>query len=100
MNASPGIGPGDCIWETWKVLANRTAPESRLSGYDDTYRNANIRRRPGRSWWQHLGVVTFYPGPLPPEFGPEAPGTHHYKSDSDRRAGTGTASATTASRSR
>ncbi|HYI20522.1 MAG TPA: hypothetical protein VD836_17540 [Solirubrobacteraceae bacterium] len=82
MNAGPGTGPGNCIWETWKVLANRTAPEGRLSGYDDTYRNANIRPAgPGRSWWQHLGVVAFYPGPLPPEFGPEAAGTHHYMSD-------------------
>jgi hypothetical protein len=25
--------------------------------------------------------VSFYPGPLPPEFGPETPGTAHYKSE-------------------
>jgi hypothetical protein len=28
---------------------------------------------------QILGVVAFYPGPLPPEFGRGTAGTHHYK---------------------
>ena len=80
MNSSASTGSGDCIWETWKVRANNTTPEQRSSGgYDDTYLNANVRAEPGRTWFQILGVAAFYPGPLPPEFGPETAGQTAYK---------------------
>ena len=83
MNASGGTGSGDCIWETWKVLSGQTTPEQRSGGgYDDTYISANVRSEPGRSWFQILGVAAFYPGALPPEFGPESPGQTAYKSTS------------------
>lgn len=81
MNASGSTGTGDCIWETWKVLSGQSTPEQRSpGGYDDTYISASVRLEPGRSWFQILGVAAFYPGPLPPEFGPENPGQTAYKS--------------------
>ena len=68
------------FFETWEVRAGRTIPLARhSSGYDDSYIFGNVdpaRGIHGRN--SHTGVVAFYEGPLPPEFGPYERGTHFY----------------------
>jgi hypothetical protein len=81
-------GGNEHFWEYWPVAMGRREPgegevdedkkrpvtptEVTPSGvpYDDRYTHFVV---PGRShasqgWYRHIGIVRFYPGPLPPQF--------------------------------
>jgi hypothetical protein len=73
------------FWECWRVLGGRHYPEdpSREEGveYDDRYVHGRGGAAPDpAAWHRHVGVVRFYPGPLPPEFGPDR-GANFYNND-------------------
>jgi hypothetical protein len=68
------------FWECWRVRSGERTPVDRSEDYDDRYRNLDV---PGavhaaRGWRRHTGVIRFYPGPLPSEFGAEDPNVHFY----------------------
>jgi hypothetical protein len=69
------------FWECWRVRAGDQEPADRADNWDDRYRNFNPNPElmAGSSGWKrHVGVIRFYPGPLPAQFGTESPTTHFY----------------------
>ena len=64
-------GASEHFWECWRVRSGDREPAERGDGYDDRYRNLNVpgAAQPPSGWKRHAGVIRFYPGPLPPEFG-------------------------------
>jgi hypothetical protein len=79
FSESSSGSPGSHFWECWKVSAGNRGPGDRSDPrYDDhyywKYNVGAIRDRAG--WLRHVGVIRFYPGPLPSEFGADE-GTFH-----------------------
>jgi hypothetical protein len=77
---SSGGRAGEHFWECWRVRANAREPADRVDGYDDRYRQLNVpgAAQPASGWKRHVGVIRFYPGPLPAEFGPDRSGVDFY----------------------
>jgi hypothetical protein len=91
MEANGGA-PGVHFWECWKVLANKLEPEDRGSDpYDDHYEFKNVpgAQQDPSGWKRHTGIIRFYPGPLPPELGPEEPGKSFYHTKNQPTGWTG-----------
>jgi hypothetical protein len=88
-----GIGP-DHFWECWRIRSGEQYhgdPDDEGGVlYDDRYvRGAGSD--PGadpKGWHRHTGVIRFYPGPLPPEFGEDS-GIHYYQTRSKPSGWTG-----------
>jgi hypothetical protein len=78
-------------WECWRVPAKKSEPTDRLdTGEDDKYISIDTPgTEPAQGWRRHVGVIRFYPGPLPPEFGPDLPGHHFYESPAQPLVWTG-----------
>ena len=77
---SSALGPdgrnlGDHFWECWPVRSGAQYPAdpSDVGGveYDDRYVHGVVRGSPS-GWHRHVGVIRFYPGRLPPEFGTDS----------------------------
>lgn len=82
MQSSQTTGGGTHFWECWRVRGGQTAPADRINSYDDRYRFLNISSAAGTAGWKrHVGVIRFYPGALPSQFGAEDPSTHFYTTD-------------------
>lgn len=66
-------GGSEHFWECWRIRGGEREPGDRTDGYDDRYRNLNVpgAAQPATGWKRHVGVIRFYPGPLPREFGTE-----------------------------
>ena len=66
---------GDHFWECWRVRSGAQYPAdpSDVNGveYDDRYVHGVVTGSPS-GWHRHVGVIRFYPGPLPPEFGTDS----------------------------
>jgi hypothetical protein len=80
MDASGSQG-GTHFWECWRVRAGKREPEDRGDvPYDDHYVWGNVpgAKQLPAGWKRHVGVIRFYPGALPPEFGPEESGKAFY----------------------
>lgn len=80
MEGSGGT-PGEHFWECWKVRSGNRAPEDRgEDAYDDRYVFGNVpgALQAASGWKRHVGVIRFYPGPLPSQFGAETPGKNFY----------------------
>lgn len=91
MEAS-GAAAGTHFWECWKVRSGNQVPEDRGSSpYDDHYVFGNVpgAAQPAVGWKRHVGVIRFYPGALPPEFGPEIAGQNFYSAHSTPTGWTG-----------
>lgn len=81
------------FWETWEVPAGARTPYVGASpDWDDRYRSLRFGASSDHGSYSYHGIVKFYEGPLPSEFGRYEPGTHAYNTY-DRPAiwnGTGT----------
>jgi hypothetical protein len=69
------------FWECWKVRSGKREPEDRGEyPYDDHYVSGNVpgATQSAAGWRRHVGVIRFYPGALPPEFGKEDPDQAFY----------------------
>jgi hypothetical protein len=82
------IGTEAPYWEAWEVEAESTVPINHGADvYLDRF-TLNPGGNPiayGRTVKE--GIVKFYPGPLPPEFGPYQPGQHFYMDFDSRPSG-------------
>jgi len=83
MESSSATGGGTHFWECWRVRSGSRVPVDRgFGGFDDHYVFGNVpgAAQPSSGWKRHAGVIRFYPGPLPSQFGPDNSGQHFYHS--------------------
>ena len=75
------------FWECWRIRRDERRPldpadEAGLL-YDDRYVHGPGAETPdARGWHRHVGVIRFYPGPLPAAFGPDT-GVNFYNNDTN-----------------
>jgi hypothetical protein len=66
-------GAGDHFWECWRVRSGQRYPEDPADvdgiAYDDRYVMGSGGSPADSGWHRHVGVIRFYAGPLPSEFG-------------------------------
>ncbi len=82
-------GSSEHFWECWRIRGGEQQPPNRTNtpagvspsgAYDDRYIHGNVpgATHAAQGWYRHVGQARFYPGPLPPEFGPESPTVDSY----------------------
>jgi hypothetical protein len=70
-------GALDHFWECWRIRQGNRSPEDPTEEegvfYDDRYVFGRGGATPDETGWhRHVGVIRFYPGPLPPQFGADS----------------------------
>jgi hypothetical protein len=81
------------FWECWRIRRDQRDPvdQAEEAGilYDDRYVHGAGGGTPdARGWHRHVGVIRFYPGPLPASFGPDT-GANFYNRDAEPSGWTG-----------
>jgi hypothetical protein len=81
------------FWECWRVNRDQREPVDQADEagtlYDDRYVHGPGAETPdARGWHRHVGVIRFYPGPLPASFGRDT-GANFYNRDAQPSGWTG-----------